>query len=161
MIPSSPNALKKKAKPGSTPLITLDHISFTYSPSQPLLRDFSWQLGDGESWAILGPTGCGKTSHGANTVKWWKRQRIKSQCWTDVAGLRPPPLVYRPAKRRIRYENPQSAALGTGVQCAPVDGTAGNRARRRTVSIAVIGRAKAASRIGSPTGVRDTGVASG
>jgi NitT/TauT family transport system ATP-binding protein len=62
MILSSPNALKKKAEPGNTPLITLDHITFTYSPSQPLLHDFSWQLEDGESWAILGPTGCGKTT---------------------------------------------------------------------------------------------------
>ena len=43
-------------------MISLDRISFQYPGGQPIFLDFSWQIHAGESWAILGASGCGKTS---------------------------------------------------------------------------------------------------
>jgi NitT/TauT family transport system ATP-binding protein len=66
MALSFPNNLKKinptQSQPVANRLLALEHVSFGYSPSQPLLRQFNWELREGESWSILGPSGCGKTT---------------------------------------------------------------------------------------------------
>lgn len=45
-----------------TGAIDLDHISFSYSEDQPLIRDFTLHVKPGQKVAIVGPTGCGKTT---------------------------------------------------------------------------------------------------
>lgn len=59
----------EKADPSSTTSdriftgeLDLDHISFSYSEDQDLIRDFSLHAEPGMKIAIVGPTGCGKTT---------------------------------------------------------------------------------------------------
>jgi ATP-binding cassette subfamily B protein len=42
--------------------ISLNRVSFGYLPSEPVLMDISFKIQTGESVAIIGPTGSGKTS---------------------------------------------------------------------------------------------------
>lgn len=42
--------------------IEFKNISFSYVPGRPVLSDISFKVGKGESFAIAGPTGCGKTT---------------------------------------------------------------------------------------------------
>jgi len=42
--------------------ITFDRVSFSYSPETPLLQDLSLEVRPGETVAIVGPTGAGKTT---------------------------------------------------------------------------------------------------
>lgn len=38
------------------------HVSFSYDPKQPLIRDLSFTAEPGQTIAIVGPTGAGKTT---------------------------------------------------------------------------------------------------
>jgi ATP-binding cassette subfamily B protein len=42
--------------------ITIDHVYFSYTPEQELIRDFNLSVKPGQKIAIVGPTGCGKTT---------------------------------------------------------------------------------------------------
>lgn len=42
--------------------IEFKNITFSYVPGKPVLKDISFKVGKGESFAIAGPTGCGKTT---------------------------------------------------------------------------------------------------
>jgi len=42
--------------------VDIDNISFAYSPERPLIEDFSMHVNKGDRIAIVGPTGCGKTT---------------------------------------------------------------------------------------------------
>ena len=42
--------------------IEFKNVSFTYVEGRPILKDVSFKVGKGESFAIAGPTGCGKTT---------------------------------------------------------------------------------------------------
>ena len=42
--------------------ITLDHVTFGYSPDHPILKDVSIEIPAGTKAAIVGPTGAGKTT---------------------------------------------------------------------------------------------------
>ena len=49
--------------PGSVAAeIEFDHVDFYYEPDNPVLRDFSLKIGQGETIAIVGPTGAGKST---------------------------------------------------------------------------------------------------
>lgn len=42
--------------------VDLEHVSFSYTPDVPLLQDIDIQVKPGQRIAIVGPTGCGKTT---------------------------------------------------------------------------------------------------
>jgi ATP-binding cassette subfamily B protein len=42
--------------------IEFDHVAFSYSPDQPLISDLSFTVRPGQTVAIVGPTGAGKTT---------------------------------------------------------------------------------------------------
>lgn len=42
--------------------VTLSHVEFSYVPEKPLIRDFNLKVMPGQRVAIVGPTGCGKTT---------------------------------------------------------------------------------------------------
>jgi phospholipid/cholesterol/gamma-HCH transport system ATP-binding protein len=46
----------------SDPLIDIDHVSFGYDASRTILNDVSLSFGRGKVTAILGGSGCGKTT---------------------------------------------------------------------------------------------------
>ncbi len=37
-------------------------LTFAYPGQPPVFQDFSWEVGRGETWAVLGPSGCGKST---------------------------------------------------------------------------------------------------
>ncbi len=48
--------------PKVTGHITLDNVSFSYSPDRPLIEGLTLTVQPGQKIAIVGPTGCGKTT---------------------------------------------------------------------------------------------------
>jgi ABC-type multidrug transport system fused ATPase/permease subunit len=42
--------------------VVFDHVSFSYTPDRPLIKDFNFKAQPGQMTAIVGPTGCGKTT---------------------------------------------------------------------------------------------------
>ena len=42
--------------------IDIDHVNFSYVPTKKLITDFNLHVGSGQRIAIVGPTGCGKTT---------------------------------------------------------------------------------------------------
>ncbi|MEE3421025.1 MAG: ABC transporter ATP-binding protein [Lachnospiraceae bacterium] len=42
--------------------ISLEHVAFRYVPDKPLIEDFSLDVTPGQRIALVGPTGCGKTT---------------------------------------------------------------------------------------------------
>ncbi|MCQ2521088.1 MAG: ABC transporter ATP-binding protein/permease [Lachnospiraceae bacterium] len=42
--------------------VSIEHVDFSYTPSQKLIEDLNLQVSPGQRVAIVGPTGCGKTT---------------------------------------------------------------------------------------------------
>jgi len=55
-----PSALAGRAPAGGR--VTLEHVCFRYEPDKPLIEDFSLDARPGQTVAIVGPTGAGKTT---------------------------------------------------------------------------------------------------
>ena len=58
-IPDAEDALELKAVRGN---VTLENVSFSYVPDKKLIRGFNLSVKPGQRVAIVGPTGCGKTT---------------------------------------------------------------------------------------------------
>ena len=57
--PDSPDAIELTQVKG---VVELKNVSFSYVPEQKLIRDFNLSVKPGQRVAIVGPTGCGKTT---------------------------------------------------------------------------------------------------
>lgn len=58
-VPERPDAIELPPVEGR---ITLDHVSFSYLPNAPVLRDVTLELQPGETFAFVGATGAGKST---------------------------------------------------------------------------------------------------
>ena len=58
-IPDSPDARVLGKADGS---VELEHVYFSYQPEKKLIEDFNLRVKPGQRVAIVGPTGCGKTT---------------------------------------------------------------------------------------------------
>ena len=58
-IPDAEDALELKDVRGN---VTLENVSFSYVPDKKLIRGFNLSVKPGQRVAIVGPTGCGKTT---------------------------------------------------------------------------------------------------
>lgn len=58
-ISDAPEAIELKEADGN---VRLEHVSFSYTQKQRLIEDFNLNVKPGQRVAIVGPTGCGKTT---------------------------------------------------------------------------------------------------
>lgn len=58
-VPEPKNAIDLQNVEGN---VRLDHVNFSYHPDQKLIEDFNLDVQLGQRVAIVGPTGCGKTT---------------------------------------------------------------------------------------------------
>lgn len=58
-ISDAPEAVELKEADGN---VRLEHVSFSYTQKQRLIEDFNLNVKPGQRVAIVGPTGCGKTT---------------------------------------------------------------------------------------------------
>ncbi len=60
---AGPDQITSPARPGQVAgRVTLDHVCFRYEPDKPLIEDFTLTAEHGQTIAIVGPTGAGKTT---------------------------------------------------------------------------------------------------
>ena len=59
VAPDPPDALSPEYSEGS---FNLSHVRFSYDPARPLIIDLNLSAAPGQRVAIVGPTGCGKTT---------------------------------------------------------------------------------------------------
>ena len=57
-----PDALDAKTLQNVHGEVDIDHVSFSYTPERRLIEDFTLHVRPGQRVAIVGPTGCGKTT---------------------------------------------------------------------------------------------------
>jgi ATP-binding cassette subfamily B protein len=71
-LPATLEAGPSAHGPGS---VTLDHVFFSYEPDEPLIEDFTLDVVPGQTIAIVGPTGAGKTTIVNLLVRFYEIQR--------------------------------------------------------------------------------------
>ncbi|MGN0334269.1 MAG: ABC transporter ATP-binding protein [Lachnospiraceae bacterium] len=60
--PQTPEPEHAAAPENTTGEVALEHVYFSYDPEKKLIRDFNLHVNPGQRIAIVGPTGCGKTT---------------------------------------------------------------------------------------------------
>ena len=58
----TPDAVPAKQLPENPGSMSLEHVDFSYVPEKKLIQDFNLKVKAGQRIAIVGPTGCGKTT---------------------------------------------------------------------------------------------------
>jgi ATP-binding cassette, subfamily B, multidrug efflux pump len=59
---SAPENFKDGGSEGELRMLALEKVSFGYRPGEPVVQDLSLQVDQGQTLALVGPTGAGKTS---------------------------------------------------------------------------------------------------
>lgn len=62
LIDQESESVENNTLPSSKGNVCIDNISFRYEKDKPLIDDFSLDVKSGQNIAIVGPTGCGKTT---------------------------------------------------------------------------------------------------
>jgi ATP-binding cassette subfamily B protein len=57
------------------PAIRFEHLTFAYGDRAPVLRDVTFEVGSGETVAVVGPTGSGKSTLGLLLARLWEPPR--------------------------------------------------------------------------------------
>ncbi len=73
--PAEPDDTALPDMPRSTGEISLQHVSFSYSEGKPVLRDISLDVAPGQHIAIVGQTGCGKTTLMSLLLRFYETDR--------------------------------------------------------------------------------------
>jgi ATP-binding cassette subfamily B protein len=60
--PEAPPGPDHGLRPRPAGRIQMEHVSFRYEPDKPLIEDFNLEVAAGQTVAIVGPTGAGKTT---------------------------------------------------------------------------------------------------
>ena len=60
--PQEPDAVNAMVLENAEGKVNLDHVSFSYVPDKKLIEDLNLSVKPGQRIAIVGPTGCGKTT---------------------------------------------------------------------------------------------------
>lgn len=60
--PQKPDAPDARVLADASGRVSLEHVDFSYVPERPLIEDFSLKVQPGQRVALVGPTGCGKTT---------------------------------------------------------------------------------------------------
>ena len=103
--------------------VEFDHVHFAYDPGTPVLHDINLQVEPGQTVALVGPTGAGKTtivsllsrfldvSEGAIRVDGMDLRDIKQADWRRQLGvvLQDTYLFSGTVKDNIRFGNPDAA----------------------------------------------------
>ena len=82
-IPNKKEALNLVAPKGK---VVLEHVDFSYSPNKPLIQDLNVSVRPGQRIAIVGPTGCGKTTLINLLMRFYDVQ--KGTIWFDGHDIR-------------------------------------------------------------------------
>lgn len=83
------NPLKKSADESSPALLTIEDLSFSYTPAQHLLESLSFSIREGEHTAIIGTSGAGKTTLAQILLGVWTPDKgsISRGRGISIAGL--------------------------------------------------------------------------
>ena len=60
--------------------VDLEHVFFSYTPDRPLIQDFQLHVKPGQRVAIVGPTGCGKTTMINLLMRFYDTDRGNDTC---------------------------------------------------------------------------------
>ena len=60
--PQIPDKEPEKQLPQEIGRVSISHMNFSYTPEKKLIQDFNLETNNGQMIAIVGPTGCGKTT---------------------------------------------------------------------------------------------------
>jgi len=71
LSPDIQDAPDAKPMPKIRGEVVFDHVSFAYVPDTPVLRDVSFRVKPGETVALVGPTGAGKTTIASLMVRFY------------------------------------------------------------------------------------------
>ena len=61
-VPDRAQLPRPVVRPELAGRVALEHVYFSYEPEKPLIEDFNLEVAPGETVAIVGPTGAGKTT---------------------------------------------------------------------------------------------------